>query len=147
MRFTGERYTTDYQDCETAYEHWHRYLFAAQFVAGKAVLDVASGEGYGSDWLARTAARVIGVDLDPEAVRHAASKYLRPNLEFRQGPAEAVPVEGRHVLDAVVCFETIEHLWAEQQRRLLAEVVRLLRPGGVALFSTPNKLLHSDRPG
>jgi GT2 family glycosyltransferase/glycosyltransferase involved in cell wall biosynthesis/SAM-dependent methyltransferase len=144
MRFTGERYTTDYQDCETAYEHWHRYLYASQFAAGKVVLDIACGEGYGSDWLARTAKQVIGVDVDPQKVRHASSKYLRPNLEFRQGPAEVVPVEGREVFDVVVCFETIEYLWAGQQKNCLREVGRLLKPDGVILVSTPNKLYYSD---
>ena len=43
-----------------SYEHWHRYRYAAAFVAGKAVLDIASGEGYGSAFLAQHAASVVG---------------------------------------------------------------------------------------
>src|SRR5262249_16953249 len=106
MDNTGERYLpllgepeVTFAACQIAYEHWHRYLYASQFVAGKEVLDVASGEGYGSDLLARAAKHVVGVDADPEAVRHAGSKYLRPNLEFRCGLAEAIPCEGQGLFD------------------------------------------------
>jgi glycosyltransferase involved in cell wall biosynthesis/SAM-dependent methyltransferase len=149
MQFTGERFIPGLEDARVAAthrtlacEHWHRYLYAARFAAGKAVLDVACGEGYGSRLLAETAARVLGVDTDPEAVRDAASRYPRPNLEFRTGTVERLPLEGEHLLDLVVSFETIEHVWAEQQRTFLGEVRRVLKPGGVLLVSTPNKLFY-----
>src|SRR4051794_2145266 len=125
MQFTGERYVPVIEDAEISYEHWHRYLYASRFVAGKTVLDIASGEGFGSEYLARSAGRVVGVDVDPEAVRHAASKYIRPNLEFRLGSAELIPLEGNQVLDVVVSFETIEHIWEQQQVQFLNEVKRL----------------------
>ena len=70
LEFTGERYLPGVAG-EIWMEHWHRYHFAASFVAGKRVLDVASGEGYGSALLARTAAHVTGADLSAEAVAHA----------------------------------------------------------------------------
>jgi SAM-dependent methyltransferase len=148
MEFTGERYVPNYTEGpQLSYEHWHRYLYAAQFVTGKTVLDIASGEGYGSSWLAQTAKHVVGIDLDPHAVRHASSKYTRPNLEFRCGSAEVIPVEGGQVFDVVVSFETIEHLWAEQQFTFLHEVDRLLKPDGVLLVSTPNKFVYTDQSG
>jgi glycosyltransferase involved in cell wall biosynthesis/SAM-dependent methyltransferase len=149
MQFTGERFIPGIEDPRVAAdhrtlacEHWHRYLYAAQFAAGKAVLDVACGEGYGSRLLAETAARVLGVDTDLEAVREAASRYPRPNLEFRTGTVERLPLEGEHQIDLVVSFETIEHVWADEQRAFLGEVNRVLRPGGVFLVSTPNKLFY-----
>jgi SAM-dependent methyltransferase len=154
MENTGERYLplsggpeVTFAACQIAYEHWHRYLFASQFVTGKEVLDIASGEGYGSGLLAESAKHVVGVDPDPAVVWHAGSKYLRPNLEFRCGSAEAIPCEGRHLFDVVVSFETIEHIWEGQQEKLLHEIRRVLRPEGVLLVSTPNKLFYSDRPG
>jgi glycosyltransferase involved in cell wall biosynthesis/SAM-dependent methyltransferase len=154
MKFTGERYVPMMDEPEAVFEHrqlacehWHRYLYASQFVAGKTVLDVASGEGYGSYCLAGVAKQVVGVEPDPEAVRRASNRYVKPNLEFRRGSAEVIPVDGKHVFDAVVCFETIEHVWEGQQLTFLGEIERLLKPEGVFLVSTPNKLLYSDRPG
>lgn len=146
MEWTGERYLPTLPDADISYEHWHRYLHAAAFVAEKAVLDVASGEGYGSHLLARTARQVVGVDRCAEAVRHAAARYARPNLEFLQGDAVAIPIPGEQRFDVVVSFETIEHLDAEGQARFLGEVKRLLRCGGVFLVSTPNKFHYTDRP-
>jgi len=147
VEFTGERYVPELDAPDISYEHWHRYLFAAQFANGKTVLDIASGEGYGSALLARTAQRVVGVDLDQEAVKHAAAKYPLANLEFRRGTIGEIPVEGSHVFDVIVSFETIEHVEEEQQLRFGAEVKRLLKSQGVLLVSTPDKLFYSDRTG
>ena len=145
MEFTGERYlpTLDWPDL--SYEHWHRYLYAAQFVAGKRVLDLSCGEGFGANLLADIAERVVGIDIDAAAIGHAATRYVRPNLTFACGPAEAVPLAGSHLFDVLVSFETIEHLDEHQQRGFLEEAKRLLAPDGLAIFSTPNKLLYSDR--
>ena len=74
ITFTGERFVPGCAG-EIAYEHWHRYAFARQFVAGKRVLDAACGEGYGSALLASVAASVVGVDIDAPAVAHAAERY------------------------------------------------------------------------
>ena len=82
MTAACERYLPEITGAHIAYEHWHRYLFATQFVAGKRVLDIACGEGYGSSLLAERAEHVTGVDIDPEVVRRAASRYARPNLTF-----------------------------------------------------------------
>src|SRR5262249_47859927 len=78
LEFSGERYVPS-QPGEIAYEHWHRYAFASLYAAGKVVLDVASGEGYGASLLAQTASRVHGADISPEAVSHARESYGRDN--------------------------------------------------------------------
>ena len=52
MNFSGERYIPDVDAADISYEHWHRYLFATSLVADKIVLDIASGEGYGTSLLA-----------------------------------------------------------------------------------------------
>lgn len=146
IKFTGERYIPEMDWPDISYEHWHRYLFAAQLVQDKVVLDVGCGEGYGTYLLARCARRVVGIDMDHETVMHASSKYCRDNLEFRVGSAASIPMEGTSLFDVVVCFETIEHLVEEHQRSLLAETKRLLKPDGVFIVSTPNKLTYSDIP-
>jgi len=112
--------------------------------AGRAVLDIASGEGYGSAFLAIRAAQVYGVDVSEEAVQHASQTYVRDNLRFLQGSADVIPIEGRHCIDTVVSFETIEHLDAATQESFAREVKRLLKPDGVLLISTPNRTVYSE---
>src|SRR5512145_1849337 len=90
LPFTGERYTPE---CvrEIAYEHWHRYAFAAPLAAGRRVLDAACGEGYGSALLARAGAQVLGVDISLDAVAHARSRYAgQAGLRFEPGDATAL---------------------------------------------------------
>ena len=61
---TGERYLPWLEEASIGYEHLHRYAYATQFVKNKRVLDLASGEGYGSYLLAKTAKSVTGIDID-----------------------------------------------------------------------------------
>lgn len=147
MIFSGERYIPELDAADISYEHWHRYLFATALVKDKVVLDIASGEGYGSSLLAHTARHVTGVDLSFEALIHAAHKYRAPNLEFRQGSVDCIPVPGREILDAIVSFETIEHVGEAEQTGFAREVKRLLKPGGIFIISTPDKAVYSDRTG
>lgn len=146
MEFTGERYLPEIDAAEISYEHWHRYCWAAQFVAGKRVLDIACGEGYGTSFLAEHASEVVGVDISSEVIAHASQAYFKANLHFYSGPADAIPIEGAALFDVVVSFETIEHLPADAHERFVAEVRRLLKPGGLFLVSTPNKHVYSDKP-
>jgi GT2 family glycosyltransferase/ubiquinone/menaquinone biosynthesis C-methylase UbiE/glycosyltransferase involved in cell wall biosynthesis len=139
LGFTGERMTTDIGG-QIAYEHYHRYCMARDLVVGRDVLDVASGEGYGSALLAGVARSVVGVEVDPAAVRHARAAYDRPNLRFLEGDATRMQLPDACV-DAVVSFETLEHL--QDQEAFLAEIRRVLRPGGLLLISTPDRHVYS----
>lgn len=143
MEFTGERYIPGLGN-QIALEHLHRYTLALAYVVGKRVLDVACGEGYGSSMLATVAASVAGVDISSEAVNHAAAKYVQSNLEFFCAPAESLPL-GSASVDVVVSFETIEHL--EQQEAMLAELKRVLAPGGLLIISCPDRLNYSGVVG
>ena len=144
LECTGERYLPWLEATTTGYEHLHRYAYATQFVKDKTVLDLASGEGYGSYLLAGTASSVVGIDIDRDAVRHASNKYIRENLQFRLGSILEIPVEGRHLFDVIVCFEALEHV--EDHHQLLKEVKRLLLPNGLFIVSTPNKWAYTDEP-
>jgi len=106
--FTGERMVPGQTGAIEA-EHLHRYFLARSLCRDKDVLDIASGEGYGSAFLAQTARSVIGVDLDAESVKHACSTYRSANLRFVVGEATTLPIDDRS-LDVVVSFETIEHI-------------------------------------
>jgi ubiquinone/menaquinone biosynthesis C-methylase UbiE len=146
LEFTGERYVPGVAG-EIAYEHWHRYAFARAFVAGRRVLDVSCGEGYGSALLAEAAAEVVGIDIAGEAIEHARSTYAgRANLRFERGSATALPLSDASI-DAAVSFETIEHLPRDEQPRMVRELARVLTRDGVLLLSAPNPVEYSQARG
>ncbi|QRK05460.1 methyltransferase domain-containing protein [Archangium violaceum] len=138
---TGERFLPN-MGLQIALEHWHRYFLVAELVRGRTVVDVASGEGYGSAYLARFADKVVGVDVSREALEHARSRYVRPNLEFLEGSVTALPLADASV-DVVISFETLEHVGEAEQQRFLQEVHRVLRKGGQLILSTPDKAVYS----
>ncbi|MFO7996476.1 MAG: glycosyltransferase [Dehalococcoidia bacterium] len=142
MEWTGERFLPWIKGSQIHYEHLHRYTFAAHFVKGRKVLDLACGEGYGTYMLAKEAAYVAGVEIDGPTVEHARSRYARDNLEFIEGSMLDVPIEGEGRFDVVVCFEAIEHV--AEHNRLLSEVKRLLKEDGLFIVSTPNRTTYTD---
>ena len=105
LAFTGERFMPEVAG-QIAFEHLHRYHFAARFCAGKQVVDVACGEGYGSQILSGVADSVTGIDISAEAVAHAAGRYGSDRLRFVEASAALLPLEDDSV-DVVVSFETI----------------------------------------
>lgn len=146
LEFTGERFVPGVAG-EIVYEHVHRYAFARELVAGKRVLDAACGEGYGSALLATRAAAVTGIDLDAATIAHARQRYAGvAGLAFAAASVTGLPLADASV-DAVVSFETIEHLPAEEQPRMLAEFARVLAPGGFLVLSAPNRVEYSERRG
>ena len=132
---TGERTLPDVPE----ENYWYRrhlavYEWVAARTAGLRVVDLASGEGYGSTVLARAAASVVGIEPNPEAWAHAQRRYAGGNLRFRRDLAETF-VER---CDAVAFLQTIEHV--RDPDAVLAHVRGQLAPGGVAYVSTPNVL-------
>lgn len=143
MEFTGERYVSSV-DGQIKYEHLHRYALCLEFVAGKSVLDLASGEGYGSALLAKAAQSVTGVDIDNKSVEYAKQHYIgNPNLKFLVGSCDSVPMPNESV-EVVTSFETIEH--HDKHEEMMQEIKRILKPGGLLIISSPNRLAYSDEP-
>lgn len=140
---SGERLEADVYNV-TMFEHLHRYAIAKDICQGKKVLDIASGEGYGSAFIAMTASQVVGVDIDQFAIEDAFEKYKMPNLEFKHGSATDIPVENNSV-DVVISFETLEH--HDMHDEMMLEVKRVLNPQGMLVISTPDKLIYSDKKG
>jgi SAM-dependent methyltransferase len=141
LELTGERTLPDVP----AENYWYRrhlavYEWIAARTVGKRVVDLACGEGYGSEVLARGAASVVGVDANPEAHEHARLRYMRQNLRFERDLVETFDEQ----CEAVVFLQTIEHV--QRPAELLGHFKSLLSPGGVAYVSTPN-LLTLAPPG
>jgi 2-polyprenyl-3-methyl-5-hydroxy-6-metoxy-1,4-benzoquinol methylase len=116
-------------------EHLARYWWAAGLAAGRRVLDAGCGVGYGTAMLADAGAtQAIGVDIAADAV--AAATAAHSSLEFIACDIHALPF-GDDSFDLVVCFEVIEHV--EAQDAVIAELARVLAPGGVLAISSPNR--------
>jgi glycosyltransferase involved in cell wall biosynthesis/SAM-dependent methyltransferase len=143
MNFTGERYVPSVEG-NIELEHRHRYLFARELCRGKDVLDLASGEGYGSAMLSSIANSVVGVDIARDAVKHSQQTYLQKNLRFMVSSCAEIPLPDASI-DVVVSFETLEH--HDQHEEMMAEVKRVLRPDGLLIISTPDKYRYSVEPG
>ena len=137
LELTGERTLPDIP----AENYWFRrhqavYEWIGARVLAKRVIDLACGEGYGSEVLARSAASVVGVDANPDAHEHAKLRYRRENLQFERGMVEIHGEAG--AFDAVVFLQTIEHV--HDPVAVLEHLRLLLAPGAVAYISTPNVL-------
>ncbi|OBJ71406.1 class I SAM-dependent methyltransferase [Mycobacterium sp. 1274756.6] len=123
--------------------YWFRrhevaYQRLAPRCAGRDVLEAGCGEGYGADMIAAVARRVVGVDYDESTVAHVRARY--PRVEMLAGNLAALPLPDGAV-DVVVNFQVIEHLW--DQPGFIAECARVLRPGGLLMISTPNRITFS----
>jgi 2-polyprenyl-3-methyl-5-hydroxy-6-metoxy-1,4-benzoquinol methylase len=135
LSLTGERTLPDVPEENYWFQrHLAVYRWIGERVAGLDVVDMACGEGYGAAELARRAARVTGVDANPEAFEHARLKYTRPGVEFERDLVQSWSGE----CDAVVFLQTIEHV--EDPKAVLDHFRGILRPGGTAYVSTPNVL-------
>lgn len=138
MKNNGERFLPN-QTGVIRLEHLNRYFFVInQFdLSDKVVLDIASGEGYGSDLMASRAKYVYGVDISIETIEHAKKTYKRDNITFKQGKADSIPLIDNSI-DVVVSFETIEH--HDKHVEMINEIKRVLKEDGILIISSPDKL-------
>jgi len=142
LEFTGERVVPG-KTPDTIYkEHMDRYVFAGGLTAGRDVLDVACGTGYGSGYMAETGARsVTGVDVSMLAVRYARDWYGdHGGTGFVCADGCGLPFADGS-FDAVVSFETLEHI--RPYRKFLLDCRRVLREHGCLIVSTPNRRIFS----
>jgi len=103
-------------------------------IQGEEVLEVSCGHGGGASWITRTMGpkRYTGLDLNPAGIEFCRSRHQVPGLEFVQGDAQRLPLENGSV-DAVINVEA-SHCYPDFAG-FLAEVARVLRPGGHFLYT------------
>lgn len=105
-----------------------------------AIVDAGCGEGYGAHLLAtELGVRVIGLELDGAAARHAQARYGN-TVAIHEANLDDWPVDSCSV-DVVVSMQVVEHLW--NLPKFWSEAKRVLRPGGLMVITTPNRLTFS----
>lgn len=122
--------------------HVARYMLARQYIRpGDRVLDAACGLGYGSAILTEgtLASSVLGIDIDPATIAYANEHYggRGSRLTFDVRDVMSAAILAPHSLDAVVSFETLEHI--REPEAFLAACKRALAPSGRLICSVPNE--------
>lgn len=139
---SGQKFASVERYC-LALMHEKSYVAVAEHAAGRSVLDFGCNDGYGTRLLAKHAARVVGVDVSPVAIAAARAGDPIGDLRFELLEGPHTPFEDGE-FDLVVSFQVIEHV--RDHDAYLAEIRRVLRPGGLAVLTTPNALQRLE-PG
>jgi SAM-dependent methyltransferase len=116
------------------------YVLAPQFVSGN-LLEVGCGEGRGIDWLLPVVKQYTAIDKIAPVIEDLKKKY--PQSLFYSGNIPPLSVFADGSFDSVVSFQVIEHI--EDDNLFLKEIHRVLKPGGIALLTTPNRPLSLSR--
>jgi SAM-dependent methyltransferase len=112
-------------------------LFDRRDSATLTCLDLGCGSGIIAQRLAERFGRVVACDLDPAGVAYGRARFGRANLDHLVADATELPLAA-HSCDVVLCMHVYEHVASAE--RLVAEIRRVLRPGGLCFLSGPNRL-------
>jgi 2-polyprenyl-3-methyl-5-hydroxy-6-metoxy-1,4-benzoquinol methylase len=123
--------------------HTLAYVQASRLGENKTVLDLGCNTGYGSEILFKSAKNVVGVDVSDKAISSANNQYGHLGIRFQQIDGKKLPFE-EDEFDMIVCCQVIEHI--VDYGVFIGELKRVLSPGGIVIFTTPNALLRID-PG
>ena len=139
---TGEVISPEHDNITPLFmRHVAAYNFFKGYVAGKKVLEIGFGEGYGTYSLAETAREITGIDVSSALVEHARSKYQKENLYFLKADAGRLPFPDGS-FEVVLNSQVLEHV--KDYMGFIRELHRVLKPGGTALAATPNRVMMID---
>jgi SAM-dependent methyltransferase len=121
---------------------WAQYLqtevlgpLTAGLELGDEMVEIGPGPGAATDWLRHRVKRLVAVEIDPEAAGKLTARYVGTNVEIVNGDASAMTFEDGSFASAA-SFTMLHHVpTLALQNRLLSEVFRVLRPGGVLVGS------------
>jgi len=119
-KFSHVSYATDYMQIAT--DKVKEYF--GHELSGKSVLDIPAGNGWIGEHISKFGAQTISADIN-EAKPHFHQVNMEDHLPFQD-----------QTFDAVVCCEGIEHVFSPF--KLFSELVRVLKPGGILVITTPN---------
>ena len=123
--------------------HMRAYEEVRSLASGKVALDLGCNDGWGPQVIAQTARRVVGVDVSERLLEQARLATASSHVEFRLVDGERLPFSDGE-FDVVASCQVIEHV--VDYGPYLGEIVRVLSPGGVAVFTTANARIRLD-PG
>lgn len=115
--------------------------YMARPLNGMSLLNVGGSTGIIDNYLADHFGSVCGIDIDEPAIRHAQKSYNKTNLRFLVGDAlnlEFAP----NTFDVVICSHIYEHVTDPQ--RMMDQIFRVLKPGGVCYFAAGNRLMLNE---
>lgn len=116
-------------------------LFAKEFVADKKVLEIGCGTGYGANELSKCVSFLAAIDVSEENILYCQTKYSKDRSVFILGDGISLPFKAG-TFDVVMSFQVIEHIPSKTALNYLAEIKRVMKPGGVFILSTPNSRLR-----
>ena len=114
----------------------YAYEYARPLIKGKKVADIGCGNAYGTALMAADAASIVGVDYDQQTLDENRARYKNlANLSFERATVPPIPFPDNS-FDVVTTFQFIEHI--HQRREFMIECLRILKPGGTVIITTPN---------
>ncbi len=135
---TAERVSSELSDNFVFQRSRLAYHFAAERISGR-VLEIGTGSGYGIDIIAPHAEEFVTMDKFLPSV---SAEELPQNVTMVSAVAPKLPFESSS-FDYVISFQVIEHI--EEDHEFVAEIFRVLKEGGEAIISTPNRSLSLTR--
>lgn len=140
IKFTGEYFVPGRSGDRIEADHMARYKFAAKYVRGKSVLDIACGTGYAAPILIDAGATSYhGGDIQQLLIDHAKNNYNGDNINF--DIQDLTKLNKINQYEVITCFETIEHI--QEYQLCLDNLYKALRPNGILLVSSPNRIITS----